>query len=127
MTIIRVQKEERREQKQAPQEVQQVVVQVQRENRKLLLEVLRTLVILGHAQDRRAGVPRKQNTVHLISESIVIVYHLHLLLPTTSVKNLIKTNIQTNLTIQGLGHDLMREITIQILCTKKHTNLVKIK
>lgn len=127
MMIIKVQKEERKEQKRVPQEVQQVVVQVQKENRKLLQEVLRTLVILGHAQDQRQGVPRKQNTVHLISESIVIVYHLHHLLPTMSVKNLIKTNIRTNLTIQGLVHDLMREITIQIHYMKKHINLVKTK
>lgn len=126
MMIIRVQKEEKREPKQVLQEVQQVVVQVQRENRKLLQEVLKTLVIPGHAQDRRAGVLRRQNIVHLISESIVIVYHLHLLL-TLSAKNLIKANIQTNLTIRGPGHDLMSEITIQIHYTRKHINLVKIK
>lgn len=126
MMIIRVQKGERREQKQVLPEVQQVVAQVQKENRKLLQEVLKTLVIQGHAQDPRAGVLRRQNIVHLISESIVTVYHLHLL-PTLLVKNLIKANIRTNLIIQGLGHDLMSEITIQIHYTRKHINLVKIK
>lgn len=126
MMIIKVQKEERKEQKQVLQEVQQVIAQVQRENRRLLQEVLKTLVILGRALDQKAGVLRRQNIVHLISESIVIVYHLHLL-PTLSVRNLTKVNIRTNLIIQGLGHDLMSEITIQIHYIRKLTNLVKIK
>lgn len=124
--IIKVQKEERKEQKQVLQEVQQVIAQVQRENRRLLQEVLKTLVILGRALDQKAGVLRRQNIVHLISESIVIVYHLHLL-PTLSVRSLTKVNIRTNLIIQGLGHDLMSEITIQIHYIRKLTNLVKIK
>lgn len=126
MMIIKVQKGERKEQKQVLQEVQQVIAQVQRENRRLLQEVLKTLVILGRALDQKAGVLRRQNIVHLISESIVIVYHLHLL-PTLSVRNLTKVNIRTNLIIQGLGHDLMSEITIQIHYIRKLTNLVKIK
>lgn len=124
--IIKVQKEERKEQKQVLREVQQVIAQVQRENRRLLQEVLKTLVILGRALDQKAGVLRRQNIVHLISESIVIVYHLHLL-PTLSVRSLTKVNIRTNLIIQGLGHDLMSEITIQIHYIRKLTNLVKIR